>query len=74
MRRTNPLGELEAEDGVRSRFEYLYSAERPEYSVEQACIGQVQNSDVIDDDPVPEPRRSPPSLRQSTGSPRARHR
>ena len=47
--------ELEAEDGVRSRFEYLYGAERPEYSVEQAAVRQVQNSDVIDDDPVPEP-------------------
>ena len=47
--------EVEAEDGVRSRFEYLYGAERPEYSVEQAAVRQIQNSDVIDDDPVPEP-------------------
>ena len=47
--------EVEAEDGVRSRFEYLYGAERPEYSVEQAAVRQVQNSDVIDDDPVPVP-------------------
>ena len=50
----DPL-ELEAEDGVRSRFEYLYGAERPEYSVEQAAVRQIQNSDVIDDDPVPGP-------------------
>ena len=47
--------EVEAEDGVRSRFEYLYGAERPEYSVEQAAVRQIQNSDVIDDDPVPGP-------------------
>ena len=47
--------EVEAEDGVRSRFEYLYGAERPEYSVEQAAVRQIQNSDVIDDDPVPVP-------------------
>ena len=47
--------EAEAEDGVRSRFEYLYGAERPEYSVEQAAVRQIQNSDVIDDDPVPGP-------------------
>lgn len=47
--------EAEAEDGVRSRFEYLYGAERPEYSVEQAAVRQIQNSDVIDDDPVPVP-------------------
>lgn len=50
----DPL-EAEAEDGVRSRFEYLYGAERPEYSVEQAAVRQIQNSDVIDDDPVPVP-------------------
>ena len=59
--------ELEAEDGVRSRFEYLYGAERPEYSVEQAAVRQVQNSDVIDDDPVPEP----PSF---ASQPEAEHR
>lgn len=47
--------EAEAEDGVRSRFEYLYGAECPEYSVEQAAVRQIQNSDVIDDDPVPGP-------------------
>lgn len=62
----DPL-ELEAEDGVRSRFEYLYGAERPEYSVEQAAVRQVQNSDVIDDDPVPEP----PSF---ASQPEAEHR
>ena len=59
--------EVEAEDGVRSRFEYLYGAERPEYSVEQAAVRQVQNSDVIDDDPVPEP----PSF---ASQPEAEHR
>ena len=59
--------ELEAEDGVHSRFEYLYGAERPEYSVEQAAVRQIQNSDVIDDDPVPEP----PSF---ASQPEAEHR
>lgn len=59
--------ELEAEDGVCSRFEYLYGAERPEYSVEQAAVRQVQNSDVINDDPVPEP----PSF---ASQPEAEHR
>ena len=59
--------EVEAEDGVRSRFEYLYGAERPEYSVEQAAVRQIQNSDVIDDDPVP----VPPSF---ASPPEAEHR